>query len=63
MWSCGVLTFLILSGQQPFKGATNEETFTNIVNGNFSFKDPEIWGNVSSGAKDFIEKLLTWDGG
>jgi Ca2+-binding EF-hand superfamily protein len=49
-----------VSGQQPFKGATNEETFMNIVNGEFSFSD-EAWDNISSEAKDFIKKLLTWD--
>lgn len=60
VWAVGVCTFLILSGAQPFKGASNEETFTNIVDGKFSFKD-EPWDNISANAKDFITKLLTWD--
>ncbi|CAB9505557.1 MAP kinase-activated protein kinase 2 (Fragment) [Seminavis robusta] len=60
IWSCGVILFLLLSGKQPFKGSTNEETFANIVNGEFSFSD-EAWESVSLDAKDCVYKLLTWD--
>jgi serine/threonine protein kinase len=60
IWSCGVILFLIMSGKQPFKGSTNEETFTNIVNGEFSFED-EAWNDISSDAKDCVTKMLTWD--
>ena len=54
------MLFLILSGQQPFKGATNEETFTNIVDGKYSFSD-SAWDTISNDAKDLIQKMLTWD--
>jgi calcium-dependent protein kinase len=60
IWSVGVIAFLVLSGQQPFKGQTDQDTFNNIVNGAYSFNDP-IWDNISDRAKDFVKTLLIWD--
>lgn len=62
LWSCGVIAFVVLSGDQPFKAATTDETFNNIINGEFEFSNP-IWNTISNEAKDFIQKLLTWDEG
>lgn len=62
LWSCGVITFVCLSGEQPFKAETTEETFSNIINGEYDFSSP-VWKKISKKAKDFIEKLLTWDEG
>ena len=60
IWSCGVIAFLILTGNQPLKGANDEETFQNIAKGKVSFSDP-IWETLSDKAQDFVKKLLTWD--
>lgn len=60
IWSCGCILFLMLSGQQAFKGKTTEDTFTNIVTGQYSFAAP-AWQKISDDAKNFIKLLLTWD--
>ena len=33
MWSVGVITYLLLSGDLPFMGKTQRELFQNIVRG------------------------------
>jgi serine/threonine protein kinase len=60
IWSCGVIAYIILSGKQPLKGATDQETFTNIAKGEISYADP-IWESISPEAQDFVKLLLTWD--
>ena len=62
LWSCGVIAFVVLSGEQPFKASMTEETFNNIINGEFDFSS-SAWNGISDKAKDFIQKLLTWDEG
>lgn len=60
IWSVGVISFLILSGQQPFKGQSDQDTFNNIVNGSYTFEAP-VWENISDLGKSFVKSLLTWD--
>ncbi|KAL3855233.1 hypothetical protein ACJMK2_014453 [Sinanodonta woodiana] len=56
MWSAGVLTFLLLSGESPFSGQTTKETLTNIVYNRCSSSD--LYDNVSQAAVSLIFKLL-----
>mmetsp|Transcript_11799 Transcript_11799/g.24897 ORF Transcript_11799/g.24897 Transcript_11799/m.24897 type:complete len:773 (-) Transcript_11799:166-2484(-) len=64
IWAIGVLAYLLLSGETPFGGACEGEDLAqvreNILLGEVRF-DPEIWGNVSDLAIDFIKSLLILD--
>jgi Ca2+-binding EF-hand superfamily protein len=55
-----VIAYIVLSGKQPLKGATDQETFTNIAKGEISYADP-IWESIAGEAQDFVKLLLTWD--
>jgi calcium-dependent protein kinase len=56
-WSCGVLMYILLCGEPPFQGETEEEIFSNIKKGKYSFR-PRQFNNVSESCKDLIMKLL-----
>ena len=60
IWSCGVITYIVLSGIPPFNGASDQEIMKKVKIGKFHFADP-VWSTISSEAKDFISKLLTLD--
>lgn len=60
IWSCGVITFIVLSGIPPFNGASDQEIMKKVKLGKFSFSDP-IWNNISDMAKEFITQLLIKD--
>lgn len=60
LWSLGVILYILLSGQPPFKGSTNHEVFLNISNCNLDVEGG-IWGNISYEAKDLIKCLLKAD--
>lgn len=60
IWSCGVITYITLSGIPPFNGASDQEIMKKVKSGKFSFADP-VWASVSAEAKDFISSLLTLD--
>ena len=56
-WSCGVLMYILLCGEPPFKGKTEEEVFQKIKKCQYSFK-PKEFEEVSDNCKDLIRKLL-----
>jgi calcium-dependent protein kinase len=60
LWSCGVIMYLLLSGQPPFDGIDEQSIFEKVKEGSFSFTSRE-WKNVSEDAKDLINKLLTYN--
>ena len=60
MWSIGVITYVLLSGEPPFQGRDNDEIFDAIEEGKVHFPYDQ-WHNISQEAKDFIYSLLVLD--
>jgi len=60
MWSCGVITYVLLCGFSPFLSSTQTGLFEKIIRAEYDFPDPE-WTNISEEAKDFIRHLLVKD--
>merc|ERR1719244_817290 len=59
MWSCGIITYLMLSGVSPFRGQNDRETLQRIQMGDIDF-DFELWQNISREAKHFVANLLVY---
>ena len=57
-WSCGVLMYILLCGEPPFQGETEEEIFANVKKGYIDFSKKEF-KIVSQNCIDLIKKLLT----
>ncbi|XP_034449455.1 serine/threonine kinase 17a like [Hippoglossus hippoglossus] len=57
MWSIGVLTYVMLTGESPFLGEEKQETFLNISQVNVDYSQDTFEG-ISSLAVDFIKSLL-----
>ena len=57
-WSCGVLMYILICGEPPFQGETEEEIFANVKKGYIDFSKPKF-RNVSENCIDLIKKLLT----
>lgn len=60
MWSSGVLLYVLLSGNSPFGGSTEELVKLNISRGKYDLES-SVWKEVSDPAKDLIRKMLTLD--
>ena len=56
-WSCGVLMYILLCGEAPFAGETEEEIFEKIKKCEYSFSNP-AFRKVSKNCKDLIRRLL-----
>ncbi|KAJ3600628.1 hypothetical protein NHX12_031608 [Muraenolepis orangiensis] len=57
MWSIGVLTYVMLTGESPFLGKDKQETFLNISQVSVDYSQ-EVFEGVSPPAVDFIRSLL-----
>jgi len=60
LWSIGVITYIMLCGFPPFYGDSVPEIFEQIMDANFDYP-ADYWSDISSEAKDFINKLLVVD--
>ena len=58
MWSIGVLTYLLLSGNQLAADKSDKEVRDIIKKGDFKIEGLDL---VSESGKDFIQKLLATD--
>lgn len=61
MWSLGAVTFVMLSGQMPFKGKNDKEVAANALKAKYSFATSKVWNEVSESGKNFISRLLVKD--
>ncbi|XP_025269387.1 obscurin isoform X6 [Camponotus floridanus] len=59
MWAVGVITYILLSGISPFRGANDRETLKKVREGRWDFDDR--WKNISNEAQDFIHSLLKYN--
>jgi len=61
IWSIGVLSYLLISGNHPFDSKKSTENILNrIIAGKFKFEGP-IWEKVPKECKDFIKRCLVVD--
>jgi len=60
VWSCGVLTFMLLSSTMPFYGKSRKHVMKRILKGKFAFKAPK-WKSVSQDAKEFVLGILKYE--
>ena len=56
-WNEKYLSCFRLSGESPFLGDDNQETFRNIAKAEYEF-DEEIFEEISEDAIDFVKGLL-----
>lgn len=57
-WTLGIFIYEMLYGITPFKGASRNQTFSNILKHDVQFPD---YNSVSSNAKGLMKKLLIKD--
>ena len=60
MWSIGVITFVLLTGEPPFWGRNAAELFKKIKTCDYDFIQP-VWENISREAQLFIISLIEPD--
>lgn len=57
IWAMGVLLFTILSGQFPYRGATDEELYDKICRADYHLPK-DVKDSLSPAAKDLLAKLF-----
>ncbi|XP_052198021.1 calcium-dependent protein kinase 28-like isoform X2 [Diospyros lotus] len=60
VWSIGVITYILLCGRRPFWDKTEDGIFKEVLRNKPDFRR-KPWPTISSGAKDFVRKLLVKD--
>ena len=56
-WACGVMMYILLTGEPPFLGNNEDEIFSNVLNNQLNLNHPKL-KNVTDNCKDLIKKLL-----
>ena len=57
LWSIGALCYIMLSGQPPFKGSSNNEIFNKILRDDVDCSGSK-WRSISQEAHDFVKLCL-----
>ncbi|KAK8946987.1 Calcium-dependent protein kinase 28 [Platanthera zijinensis] len=60
VWSIGVITYILLCGKRPFWDKTEDGIFKEVLKHKPDYKR-KPWPNISTSAKDFVQKLLVKD--
>lgn len=60
IWSCGVILFVLLSGETPFNGKDDTEILKNVASGQYSLTN-KIWKTLSPESRDLIDRMLELD--
>lgn len=60
LWAIGVITYILLSGTMPFDDENRTRLYRIILKAKYSYAG-EHWKDVSTLAKDFIDKTLVVD--
>ena len=58
VWSAGVVTYFLLTGEPPFDGDSIEVIYKAIQEDELDLEKASINGLLSDVAKDFIQKVL-----
>lgn len=60
LWSCGVIMYILLTGEPPFNGGNDREILKSVELGIYDMNH-EAFKYISDDAKQLIKKLLTYD--
>ena len=60
IWSCGVILYILMSGNAPFNGESDYDILKAVKIGKYEFP-PSEWDNVSKECKDLISSMLKYD--
>lgn len=60
VWSCGVISFMLLSSSMPFYGQTRVSVIKKILKGKFKFSARK-WSAISLPAREYVAACLTMD--